>query len=132
MPGFGHRRQRGRQVSVTVVARGGTTTTRVDEATGNFAGGIFGGVMGGIGGGSGIAVGVGLATFQSGVAAAGIRAALVGTSYVVARTVFTGTVRRRTRPLEALADRLASHAGAAVEAAAGATTVDQNGRSSSS
>jgi hypothetical protein len=109
------RRAGGRQVNVTVVARGGQTAIRVEERVTSLAGALFGGIMGGVGGGgSGIAVGVGLAAFHSGAAAVGLWGLLIAGSYTLARTIFTSAVRRRARELAALADRLAAVAETAV------------------
>jgi hypothetical protein len=98
----------GRQISVTVVARGGTTGIRVEESTGGLAGGLFGGLMGGLGGGgTGIAAGVGMGAFHSLPLAAAIWTTLLGGSYVLARTIFASVSRRRAGALTGLADRLA-------------------------
>ncbi|AHG91589.1 hypothetical protein J421_4052 [Gemmatirosa kalamazoonensis] len=99
-----------RQVSVTVVARGGRTAIRVEERVTSLAGGLFGGIMGGVGGGgSGIAVGTGLAVLHSALAAAGLWGLLIAGSYGLARTIFTRIVRRRAGQLSSLADRLAGY-----------------------
>jgi hypothetical protein len=102
------RTRTGRQISVTVVARGGTTGIRIEESTGGLAGGLFGGLMGGLGGGgTGIAVGIGIGAFHSLPIAAVIWGTLLGGSYVLARTIFTSLSRRRAAALTGLADRLA-------------------------
>lgn len=101
--------QQSRAIQVTVATRGGRSAIRVEEAAGGLAGALFGGIVGGVGGGgSGIAVGIGLAVMHSVPAAAGIWAALLAGSYALARTIFTGLMRRRAAQLASLADRLAA------------------------
>jgi hypothetical protein len=106
-PGSGRRQARVREVSVTVVARGGKTGIRVEEAATSLAGGLFGGLMGGLGGGGGgIAMGIGVGVFHSPLAAAGLWAACIAGGYGLARTVFRAAIRERSRTLDGLADRL--------------------------
>jgi hypothetical protein len=98
----------GRGVSVTIVARNGRTVIRAEESLGNLAGGLFGGIMGGGGGGgSGIAVGVGMAAFHSALAAVTIWGALLGGTWLLARTIYANLVRRRASQLSSLVERLA-------------------------
>jgi hypothetical protein len=116
----------GRQVNVTVVARGGETAIRVEERVTGLAAGLFGSLMGGLGGGGGgIAMAVGIAVFHSVLAVLWLWALLIVGAYALARTIFTTLVRRRAGTLSALADRLTAIVEGAVESA-------QNGRSSSS
>ncbi len=104
-----------RQINVTIVIRGGQTGIRVEESTGQFAGGLFGGLMGGLGGGGGsIAMGIGIGALHSALAVLGIWGAFIGGSYGLARTIFVTTSRRRAAALAALADRLAEYVQGAV------------------
>lgn len=108
-PGMRHRRSHTRDVSVTVVTRGGKTGIRIEESTTSLAGGLFGGLMGGLGGGGGgIAMGVGIGAMHSVPIAAGLWLGLIGTGYGLARTIYGAAVRRRGRGLQGLADRLAA------------------------
>lgn len=103
----GRRRAVGRQVDVTIVARGGVTTIRVEEELRNLAGGLFGGIMGGGGGGTaGIAIGLGMGVFQSLPIGFGLWAATIAGSYGVARAIFGRTAAARERELRELASRL--------------------------
>lgn len=99
----------GRNVSLTVSPRGRQTRLRLEEGFGQVAGGLFGGICGGAGGGGGsaaFAIGMSTGSPLVGVAAAAIVA--LG-SFGLARTLYQGHVRRRTRDHEALLDRLARY-----------------------
>lgn len=116
----GRRRANVRSVQVTVAPRNGRTGIRVEEPLGSFAGRVFGGVMGGIGMGTlplavvgggflGDVLG-GTLPFQiAGGVAAGV--ALLGGSYLLARTIFVRTAERRGRALRGLMDSLAERVG---------------------
>jgi serine/threonine protein kinase len=99
-----------RSVEVVVTVRGGVTRITVQEPLGNLIGGIFGGIGGGMGGGGAgplIAIlveGLGLADPAIAVA---LPLWLLAT-FATARTAYYYAVRRRSRALEKLADRLAS------------------------
>jgi hypothetical protein len=102
---------RNRRIQVSIVPRAGKTTIRVDERLGQLAGGLFGGIVGGGGGGStGIAFGVGMAAFHSVAMCFGIWSAAVGTSYLLARTIFTTQAGRRRAALQALVTELGDQA----------------------
>jgi len=99
--------RRGRDVSVTIATRGGKTGIRVEETTTNVAGGLFGGLMGGLGGGGGgAAIGIGMGTMHSVAAGFGLWGALIGGSYLLARTIYGSISRSRAAELATLADRL--------------------------
>ncbi|MEO5588989.1 MAG: hypothetical protein ABIS03_05330 [Gemmatimonadaceae bacterium] len=101
------RRQSGRQVDLTVSVRGGLTTIRVEEELGSLAGGLFGGLVGGGGGGtSGITMGVGIGVFHSVAMAGLVWAGVVGSFYVLARTIFRNISAKREAQLGKIADRL--------------------------
>jgi hypothetical protein len=98
-----------RSVEVVVTVRGGTTRITVQEPLGNLIGGIFGGIGGGMGGGGlGPLLGATIDGMGMGpaVALAVIPLWLI-TTFATARTAYFYTVRRRSRALEGLADRLA-------------------------
>jgi len=99
--------EEGRDVHVVVTVRAGQTRIRVVEKLGHLAGGLFGGIGGGAGVGGGAAVFGALMTIGSPPAAIIAAASVVGGAYALARTLFTGISRKRTRELEGLADRLA-------------------------
>ena len=99
--------EEGRDVHVVVTVRAGQTRIRVVEKLGHLAGGLFGGIGGGAGMGGGAAVFGALMTIGSPPAAIIAAASVVGGAYALARTLFNGISRKRTRELEGLADRLA-------------------------
>lgn len=96
-----------RALRVTITPRAGRTVIRIEERFGNLVGGLFGGIVGGVGGGGGgTALGViGGAFHNLGLALATAGAMLVG-SFLLARTIFRGMVRQRTRQLGQLLDAL--------------------------
>jgi len=97
-----------RQVSVTVVPRGGQTTIRAEERFSQLAGGVFGGIVGGGGGGfGGPTIGGMMASTRSPLLAIAAAAGIVATAYGVARTVFRSIVRGRAEEMRALTQRLA-------------------------
>ncbi|NNG16854.1 MAG: serine/threonine protein kinase, partial [Gemmatimonadales bacterium] len=99
-----------RDVTVAITSRGGGTRLRVTERLKNLAGGLFGGIMGGVGGGGmGLAMGIGMGVFDSPAAAVLLVLTNVGFSYVLARTIFRSTSRKRSGELQRLADRLAAY-----------------------
>ena len=100
--------QNQRRLHVSVTAAGGKTHIRAEERMGQYAGGIFGGLMGGLGGGLGSITGalVGKAT-QSPLAILATFG-VVGAAYLLARTIFSRTVRRRAWELEGMMARLAA------------------------
>ena len=108
MTGADRRPATTRTVQVTITPRNGRTTIRMEEPLRQFAGGLFGTLMGGLGGGVGsIAMGIGMGTFESAPVAAGLIGAVIGGSYLLARTIFGRTVRSRGDRLQRLMSRLA-------------------------
>lgn len=94
-------------ILVRVVTRQGQTRIRVEQRTGDTAGGIFGGIMGGAGGGGGatlLAIGLGTGGPIEVILPATV--AIVGGSYALSRWIYRIVVANRTRTLEDLADRL--------------------------
>jgi len=99
-----------RDVTVAITSRGGGTRLRVTERLKNLTGALFGGIMGGVGGGGmGLAMGIGIGVFDSPAAAVLLVLTNVGFSYVLARTFFRSTSRKRFSELQRLADRLAGY-----------------------
>jgi hypothetical protein len=100
--------QRVRVLQVSVSVRRGETRISVQERYGNLAGALFGGIMGGVGGGVGMGVGmgVGLGALGSVVFAALFPPAVIGGSYLLARSIFRRTVQGRMRDLARLVDEL--------------------------
>jgi hypothetical protein len=97
-----------RSLQVTVVSRTGRTRIRIEERCENLAWSLFGGAIGGVGGGVGLGVGLGVGIGALGSVLFTIAfplAAFTG-SYIVARTSFTYSVRKRQRVLRDLLDRL--------------------------
>ncbi|HEX9633757.1 MAG TPA: serine/threonine-protein kinase [Gemmatimonadales bacterium] len=97
-----------RSVEVVVTVRGGCTRITVQEPLGNLIGGIFGGIGGGMGGGGlGPLLGITIDGLGMGGAVAGVLVPLwLIATFATARTAYYYTVRRRTRGLEGLANRL--------------------------
>jgi serine/threonine protein kinase len=98
-----------RRVEVVVTVRGGVTRIAVQEPLGNLIGGIFGGIGGGVGGGGlGPMLGVMLDGLGMGGGAAAVVVPLwLFATFAMARTAYYYAVRRRSRALEGLVDRLA-------------------------
>ena len=102
---------RNRRLQISIVARHGKTTIRIDERLGQLAGALFGGIVGGGGGGSfGAAFALGMAVFHSAAVSLGIWGAAVSGAYALARTIYTGQVRRRSDASRSLAGELADQA----------------------
>lgn len=113
-----YRHQRPRMLTVSISPRDGRTTVRVQERLTALAGGIFGGLVGGLGGaGLGASLAVGLAVFGSAGIAAVSGAAVVSAAYLLARTIYSAIVSRRTRELREVLDALATHVAKAAEGA---------------
>jgi serine/threonine protein kinase len=99
-----------RSVEVVVTVRSGCTRITVQEPLGNLIGGLFGGIGGGMGGGGlGPLLGITIDGMGMSGAVAGVVIPLwLLTSFATARMFYYYAVRRRSRALTALADRLAS------------------------
>ncbi len=97
-----------RSLQVTVSSRDGRTLIRIEEQYNQLAGALFGGMLGGGGGGVGLGVGLGVGIGALGSAAFAILfpATVISGAYLLARTIFGSTVRRRRRILRELLDRL--------------------------
>ncbi len=97
-----------RSLQVTVTSRDGKTRIRIEERLGNLAGQLFGGMVGGGGGGVGLGIGlgVGLGALQSAAFAIAWPVGIIGGAYLLARSIYTSTARKRQRALRDLLDRL--------------------------
>jgi hypothetical protein len=103
-------------VDVTVVARGGVTTIRVEEELRDVAGALIGGLVGGGGGGTtGITVGIGMSQFHSAPIALMLWLGAATGFYLLARTIFGNISEKREKQLKGLADRLESEVTEAIE-----------------
>lgn len=100
-----------RSLQITVSSTHGRTRIRIQERLNGLAGALFGGFMGGGGGGVGLGIGlgVGLGALGSAAFAIAFPVAVIGGSYVAARTLFGSLSRRRQRVLRELMDRLTEH-----------------------
>jgi len=99
-----------RNIELAVSVRGGRTRISLRESLSPLVGAVFGGIGGGVGGG-GIGAVIGLTLGAAGLAPIALVAVIpvwFSAVYVVARTVFTSTARRREKELTGLADRLAA------------------------
>jgi len=100
-----------RNLQITIIARHGKTSIRVDERLAPLAGGLFGGIMGGVGGGSGgLSFALGAAVLHSLALSFGIWGVAITGSYVLARTIYGAQVRKRLESLGALTEELAQQA----------------------
>jgi eukaryotic-like serine/threonine-protein kinase len=100
-----------RRLQISIVARHGKTSIRVDERLGQLAGGLYGGIVGGGGGGSGgIAFGIGMGAFHSAFMALGLWGGVIAGAALLARTIFKAQVRNRRETLRSLVMELADQA----------------------
>ena len=105
-----------RRLQISILSRHGKTTIRADERMPPLAGAVFGGVMGGVGGGSGgLAFAIGMAGFHSVAASLGLWSAIIGGSYLLARTIYGAQVRRRGKELRDLVEELGAQARDTIE-----------------
>jgi len=105
-----------RRLQISIFSRHGKTTIRADERMPPLAGAVFGGVMGGVGGGSGgLAFAIGMAGFHSVAASLGVWGAIIGGSYLLARTIYGAQVRRRGKELRDLVEELGAQARDTIE-----------------
>ena len=97
-----------RSLQLTVASRDGVTQIRIEEQLHGFAGGLFGGLVGGGGAGIGVGVGVGVGVDVLGSVLFSVAFPLgvIGGCYLIARSIFGATVRRRQRTLHGLMERL--------------------------
>ncbi len=106
-PIAGRRRSRGRQVDVSITARGGVTTIRVEEEMSNLATTLYASLVGGGGGGTtGMSIGIGVGLLHSAPLAALIWVGVAGGFFMLARTIFGHISGKREKELNALANRL--------------------------
>lgn len=105
-----------RSLQVTVTSRDGRTRIRIEERLSNLAGQLFGGMLGGGGGGIGLGIGlgVGIGALQSAAFAIAWPASIIGGAYLLARSIYTSTARKRRRVLRDLLDRLTERIESAV------------------
>lgn len=97
-----------RTLQVTVSSGSGRVRIRIEERSSQLAAQLFGGFMGGMGGGVGLGVGlgVGIGALQSALFAVAWPVGVISGSFVLARTFYRSSVRRRQRVLRDLLDRL--------------------------
>jgi hypothetical protein len=97
-----------RSLQVTVSSRNGRTRILIEERLSQLAGQLFGGIIGGVGGGVGLGVGlgVGIGALQSVAFAVAWPVGVVGGAYLLARTIYRSTARRRQRTLRNLLEGL--------------------------
>ena len=95
-----------RSLQLTVSSRDGETQIRIEEQLHGFAGGLFGELVGGGGAGIGVGVGVGVDMLGSVLFSVAFPLGVIGGCYLIARSIFGTTVRRRQRTLHGLMERL--------------------------
>jgi hypothetical protein len=95
----------GRDIRITVTPRQGKTLVRVEEKTSVLAGGLYGGLIGGLAGaGLGWILPVAIAVLGLPILIPVLLAGWVWASYLLARTIYRGTLANRRPQLEALAE----------------------------
>lgn len=109
-----------RSLQVVVSVRRGETHIRVQERLQQLAGAVFGVSMGAIGGTVGMALGVPVAieVLGSGLLAFGFPLGTVVLSYIAARNIFRGVVRKRRNVLAEMLDALSREVTACIAEAA--------------
>lgn len=118
MPAGGRRNSRGRNIDISVIARGGVTTIRIEEELGNVAAPLFAGLIAGGGGGTtGLTVGLAMAATGSAALAGVLWVVVAGGFYALSRGIFKGVAAKRERQLRELMSRLAAHVRESVELA---------------
>ena len=96
-------------LQVLVATADGRTLIRVEERLGGLVGALFGGIIGGGGAGIGVGLGAGLgAAIGSTVFAIGFPVAMLGGSYLLARTIYAAHVKKERARLQSLLDRLSA------------------------
>jgi len=96
---------RGLQILVSV--RAGQTHIRIEERYGGLAAALFAGGLGGVGGGVGIGAGGAIGGVLGSIAlAVAIPITIITATWVGSRALFRSIVRRRTRVLEELLQRI--------------------------
>lgn len=96
-----------RSLQVLVMARDGQTIIRLEERMDGLAWSLHGGIIGGVGGGLGFGLGIPLGlAMGSTLAAVGLPAAIIASSYWLARRIYRHVSLQRGHTLEELMDRL--------------------------
>ena len=106
--GQGPRGQHGRQISIVIASRDGTTSLRVEEGLRPTVGNRFRGYVGGVSGMSaGVAMAIGIGALRSPLAAVAIWLLAILGVLGTTRTRYRRTVDRRTEELGQLVARIA-------------------------
>jgi len=106
--------KKGRNVFVTLVPRGGRTKIRIDERLGAVAGGLYGGIVGGTSSMGVLAFVKVMAATHSIVASAAATAAVLLTTFSVARTIIGRIKGARAKQLAGLREELAAEVRASI------------------
>lgn len=113
----GRHASRRRQISISVVARDGVTTIRIEERL--TPGSIFGPMLGVIGGNSiPVSAGIGIGALHSPLLAVLMWLFVFTSAYGGARRLYARSVRKRTAELQAVLARIVEHLQAALDGAA--------------
>ena len=110
--------KKGRNVFVTLVPRNGRTKIRVEERLGSLAGGLYGGIVGGTSSLSVLAFVQVMSATHSLVASAAATAAVLLSTFSVARTILGSVKGSRAKQLANLRDELAAEVRASIAARA--------------
>jgi serine/threonine protein kinase len=109
--------RKGRNVSVSIVPRGGRTRIRIDERLGQIAGGLYGGIMGGPSGLSVFAATRAFAATHSWIAAVAAGLAFELTTFSIARTILGVVKNKRAKQLARLRTELEAEVRASIASA---------------
>jgi hypothetical protein len=107
--------KKGRNVFITLVPRGGRTKIRVEERLGSLAGGLYGGIVGGTSSMGVLAFVQVMGATHSVVASAAATAAVLLSTFSVARTILGKVKGGRAKQLARLRDELAAEVRASIE-----------------
>lgn len=107
-----------RTIQIVVSARDGGTQVRLEENLTQTAAGLFAGSTAGFGLGLGLGVGlpIGMEVIGSVLFAVAAPIGMVATSYVAARAIYRQIVKRRTRAIDDLFQRVVEEARASIDA----------------
>jgi hypothetical protein len=114
-----------RTIQIVVSTRDGATHVRLEENLSQMAAGLFGGTIAGFGLGAGLGLGIpiGVEVLGSALFAVAAPLGVLGISFVGARAIYRGIVRRRNRAVNELFDLTVTEARDCI-AAAGVEALD--------
>jgi len=106
--------RKGRNVSVSIVPRGGRTRIRIDERLGQIAGGLYGGIVGGTSSVAVFAASAAATATHSWVAAVAAGLAVELTTFSIARSIMGAIKNKRVKQLARLRQELEAEVRASI------------------